>query len=253
MKPGARSFAVAAVQATALYAWGCVPGGAAPGAASPGGFESGTLPLAVHWVRSSAEHRAVFVQVYRDAAEHVREVEVGLPDGRWGVILDADETVLDNSTYQRRLADRGESFSNDTWNAWVREEAATAQPGAPGFIELVRSLGGRVAIVTNRDEEVCDATRRNLAALSIAVDVVLCQQPGERGKGGRFRAVQEGTAAAGIPPLEVVAWLGDNIQDFPGLSQDVRDAPESALDLFGLRYFLLPNPMYGSWERNPVR
>lgn len=206
-------------------------------------------PPAIHWVRSSAEHRAVFLQVYRSASERVRELAFQRQAGTWAVILDADETVLDNSTYQRRLAERGASFSNDTWNAWVREEAATVKPGAADFIELVRRLGGRVAIVTNRDEEVCDPTRRNLDALGIDVDVVLCQAPGERGKEGRFAAVEEGSTPADLPPLDVVMWVGDNIHDFPGMSQDVRDAPAGAFDAFGRRWFVVPNPMYGSWER----
>jgi acid phosphatase len=168
------------------------------------------------------------------------------------VILDADETVLDNSTYQMRLARRGEAFSNETWNDWVREEAAGAQPGAGRFIELVRTLGGRVAVVTNRDEPVCDATRRNLTALGIEVDVVLCQAEGERGKEGRFAAVQQGTTPAGLPPLDVVMWVGDNIHDFPGLDQRVREGPPGPYELFGRRWFVLPNPMYGSWEGNPA-
>ncbi|HET7746393.1 MAG TPA: 5'-nucleotidase, lipoprotein e(P4) family, partial [Vicinamibacteria bacterium] len=73
-------------------------------------------------------------------------------------------------------------------------------------------------------------------------------------KNPRFERVQKGTAAEGLPPLEVLLWIGDNIQDFPGLRQDVvRADPEAALAPFGTRYFAIPNPMYGSWERNPPR
>jgi predicted secreted acid phosphatase len=45
-----------------------------------------------------------------------------------------------------------------------------------------------------------------------------------------------------------VAFLGDNIRDFPGLGQSVREQPDQAFAAFGTRFFLLPNPMYGSWE-----
>lgn len=242
------------LSALALLLTACAGRGAPPGAsaAGPATGEEGSLPPAIHWVRNSAEHRAVFVQVYRDARERLGELARGREPGTWAVVLDADETVLDNSTYQRRLAERGESFSTGTWNAWVREEEATAKPGAAAFVTYARELGGRVAVVTNRDEEVCDATRANLDALGIRVDVVLCQQPGEQGKEARFRAVREGTTPAELPPLEVLLWLGDNIHDFPGLDQEVRNAPPSAIEPFGRRYFLLPNPMYGSWERNPA-
>lgn len=231
----------------ALAGSACAGGASPPAAASVAG--SGAAPAAIHWVRSSAEHDALFVQVYRQAAEAVREAEDAYPDGAWGVILDADETVLDNSEYQRRRAALGLGFTAPTWNAWVREEAAGALPGAADFIALVRSLGGRVAIVTNRDEPVCPSTRRNLDALGIEVDAVLCRQPEASGKDRRFRSVEEGTTAAGLPPLEVLVWLGDNIQDFPGMTQSARDA--AALAPFGERWFLLPNPMYGSWEGLP--
>lgn len=225
----------------------------APDTASPAtAVVSDGLPPAIHWVRNSAEHRAAFVQTYRAAASRVRELADGRERGTWAVILDADETVLDNSPYQVRLAERGAAFDIETWNAWVREEDARVLPGAADFIGLVRSLGGRVAIVTNRDEVVCDPTRRNMDALGVEVDVVLCQAPGESGKEGRFEAVQEGRTHAGLPPLDVVMWLGDNIHDFPGLDQDIRDGDSRPYELFGRRYFLLPNPMYGSWEGNPA-
>lgn len=237
---------------TLIAAGGCASAPAATPAV-PAASGPDAPPAALHWARSSAEHRALFLQVYRDAAAHVGEVAPTLERGAWAVILDADETVLDNSTYQKRLAERGTRFDVATWNAWVREEDAGALPGAAEFIGLVRNLGGRVAIVTNRDEEVCEPTRRNLRALGITVDVVLCQQPGESGKMGRFQSVQAGTTPVSLPPLNVVAWVGDNIQDFPGMDQAARDADESRLRPFGATWFILPNPMYGSWERNPAR
>ena len=66
----------------------------------------------------------------------------------------------------------------------------------------------------------------------------------------RFESVTDGTTPAGLPPLDVVAVLGDNILDFPGMDQSLRREGASAFADFGTRYFVLPNPMYGSWERN---
>ncbi len=63
--------------------------------------------------------------------------------------------------------------------------------------------------------------------------------------------MQDGTALAGLPPLEIVAWVGDNIHDFPGGSQELRGADPRSLADFGVRFFLPPNPMYGSWQGNP--
>lgn len=206
-----------------------------------------SLPNDVKWVRNSAEYRAMTRQVYAVAGDRLLELTRGLPAWRWAVILDADETVLDNSEYQRRLAVAHASFDSKGWTAWVNERAAPAVPGALEFTRLVRSLGGRVAIVTNRSIAECDATRANLRAIGIEADVVLCQQPGEGNKNPRFQRVQSGSAAPGLPALTVVEWLGDNIQDFPWLTQAVR-TDSIALGQFGKRYFVLPNPMYGSWE-----
>jgi 5'-nucleotidase (lipoprotein e(P4) family) len=212
-----------------------------------------TLPPAIHWSRNSAEHAALFRQTYRLAGEKLRGMAAGRAPGSWAVIMDADETVLDNSTYQKERAAIGEGYTSESWNAWVRRIEAAALPGASDFIAAVRTLGGRVAIVTNRTEAVCPETRENFVRAGIVVDVVLCRPPDSSDKNPRFGAVQQGTADADLPPLEVLMWVGDNIQDFPGLGQNLRMMAGPSYGRFGERYFLLPNPMYGSWESNPGR
>ena len=54
----------------------------------------------------------------------------------------------------------------------------------------------------------------------------------------------------GIPRKHELMWIGDNIEDFPDLTQDIRQLPDSAFARFGRDYIVLPNPMYGSWETN---
>ena len=207
----------------------------------------------IHWTRNSAEHKAIFLETYRQAGEQLRTLSRGKPAGRWGVILDADETVLDNSTYQKRRADLDSLYSEASWNAWIAERGATALPGAVDFTRLVRELGGKVVIVTNRDETGCNATRQNLLAVGLTTDLVLCKPAGPSDKNPRFRAVQDGTASPSLPALQVLMWVGDNILDFPMLSQALQDSAATAFSDFGRRFFLLPNPMYGSWERNTYK
>jgi 5'-nucleotidase (lipoprotein e(P4) family) len=172
----------------------------------------------------------------------------------WGVILDADETILDNSDYQSGRAAQGLGYTQESWTAWVRRQAADTLPGAAAFIRGVYGLGGRVVVVTNRWDYECPDTRANLDRLGVGVDLVLCRPSRMAGdKNPRFRSVQEGTADASLPALDVLLWVGDNIQDFPDLTQASALAPAAALADFGSRYIVLPNPMYGSWERNPPR
>lgn len=249
----ARASGVALAGAALALAAGCAPvaPAAAPApSATPAGLAERRLPNDVRWVRGSAEYRALAVQAFRLAEERLPSLAAGRAAGTWAVILDADETVLDNSEYQRRRALVDSGYTSASWAVWVQERAAPAVPGAAAFTQRVRALGGRVAIVTNRAEPLCDVTRANLGDVGIPVDVVLCQAPGEGDKNARFQRVADGTAAAGVPPLAVVAWVGDNIQDFPVLTQAAR-ADTSIYADFGRRFFILPNPMYGSWEGNP--
>ena len=224
---------------------GCATTAPAPPSAPVAVPSVAEVPLEVRWVRRSAEHDALYLQTYRAATEHLRETADTLA-GDWAVVLDADETLLDNSLYQQERAEAGLGYTAESWNAWVRREASPALPGAAAFTDAVRALGGRVVVVTNRDGAVCPETRSNLAAVGVVAAAVLCQTA-EGDKNTRFEAVEAG-GVAGLPALRVVMWLGDNIQDFPALSQDVRGGV--AEQPFGSRYWVLPNPMYGSWTGN---
>ncbi|MSR36506.1 MAG: hypothetical protein EXR95_07680 [Gemmatimonadetes bacterium] len=225
-------------------------GGATPGPASA------QVPAEIHWTRDSAEHDAIFLQVYRAATAQLERAAAGQTSGSWAVILDADETVLDNSEHFRVMAAHDNvapAFDAEAWGGWVREARAPALPGSAAFIARVHSLGGRVVIVTNRIDELCEPTRQNFRNLAIEMDAVLCHTSSSN-KNPRYESVQAGTAAIGLPALTVLMWIGDNIQDFPGLMQpEARARGQAALTEFGVRFFVLPNPMYGSWEGNPIR
>jgi 5'-nucleotidase (lipoprotein e(P4) family) len=200
---------------------------------------------ALHWYRDSAEQRAIYVETFRAAEAAARAASAGLAPRSWGVILDVDETLLDNSEYEWRL--NGALYSAATWNAWVRERAATALPGAREFTHAVHDgLHGQVVLVTNRSAAQCADTEANLQAVGILYDRILCDAVGDGDKNPRFHQVED---VGGVAPLKIVLWMGDNIRDFPDLSQTNPGDPA----LFGTRYFVLPNPMYGSWVKNPER
>jgi 5'-nucleotidase (lipoprotein e(P4) family) len=168
----------------------------------------------------------------------------------WAVIADADETMIDNSGYNKYQDEIGAAYSDSSWRRYVHEESAPALPGAVEFARLVHRLGGHLVVVTNRENSLCDATHSNLTKDSIEADVVLCRTT-TGDKNPRFASVTAGTASPSLPPLKVLMWLGDNIQDFPTLTQKLRDGSDADYSNFGRIYFVFPNPMYGSWERVP--
>jgi 5'-nucleotidase (lipoprotein e(P4) family) len=203
----------------------------------------------VSWVRDAAEFHAVVLQTYRAATGRVEEQAAARTAGSWAVILDADETVINNLQYQIERGRLGLGFTPESWNAWVKRREATPLPGAARFLARVRELGGRIAIVTNRLGSECDDTEAVFRAHALMYDVMLCRPDGTPSdKNPRFAAVERGQAFGLAAPLDVVVVIGDNIHDFPGLSQQTRAGGDAAFGDFGVRFFLVPNPMYGSWQ-----
>jgi 5'-nucleotidase (lipoprotein e(P4) family) len=203
-----------------------------------------TPPAGVFWFRNSAERKAIYVETYRAAGAAARTLSAGLAPRSWAVILDIDETVLDNSDYEKSVDG---IFKQDSWYAWTQKRSAPRLPGAKEFIDLVLDeLHGEVVLITNRKQKECDDTEINLRSQQIRYDRILCDRTGDQDKNARFRQVQQGTPGV-APALKVLLWMGDNIRDFPALSQTAPGDPGE----FGVRYFVLPNPMYGSWMANP--
>ena len=200
------------------------------------------LGLDLRWYQRAAERRGLSLQSYSAATAKVTaRVAAGVP-ASWGVIMDIDETTLNNSAYQRARAELGTGYSPGSWTDWVNKKAATPIDGALAFTKKVKQLGGKVVFVTNRVAATeCAQTEANLAASGFAYDAIHCKQ-GTSDKTARFALVKQS--------MEVVAFVGDNILDFPALTQDVRTQPDTAFADFGDKFFLIPNPMYGSFEKN---
>jgi acid phosphatase len=166
------------------------------------------------------------------------------------VVLDVDETVLDNSAYQARLIRENDSYDSESWNDWCRERRADAVPGALRFTQRADSMGVQVIYLTNRDSVVEAATRDNLDRLGFPVnddpDAVLTQgeKPGWEPKEPRRAWVAE--------RYRVVLLLGDNLGDFVEPADTTLTARQRMADRYerfwGTRWIALPNAQYGSWE-----
>jgi 5'-nucleotidase (lipoprotein e(P4) family) len=211
--------------------------------------------LGIKYMRDSEEYATLTRQVYRLAGEAVTRAASSAAGRRWAVVLDIDETTLDNSTYQLERAAYGLPFADASWNAWVERREAPAVPGVIEFVGQVRRSGGHVGWISNRDTTVVDATRENLKKFGLwNDDDRLClQKTPQHTKAQRRREITTGTGdcAWTSQPVQVVAFVGDQLGDFPASSEQV---PQTGTDTaFGHVCFLLPNPMYGAWERSVTR
>lgn len=230
----------------------------------------------VKWYRDSAEKKASYRQVYNVGSAYVKEwVRQHHPKAKtWGVILDIDETALDNSWYFYQCSSLAANSANFSHFVTIPQKSQ-ALPGVVGFTHLVHQLGGYVSMVSNRDGSYADqsgmtvlqATIDNLKQQQITFDQVIlannksAKHPGD--KNPRFNAVTQGCYnphemvwSNKLPPHPVIAYFGDNIQDFPHLKQATAYAlPDDTHQYakFGDGYFILPNPLYGSWQTNPSR
>ena len=218
------------------------------------------------WTQTAVEYDGVTRGAYRLAGAMM---ERALADSSWtaaleqaeqppsryrdkppAVVLDVDETVLDNSAYQARLIRTDETYDTESWNAWCREREAGAVPGARAFTQRADSMGVQVIYLTNRDSVVEAATRDNLRRLGFPVDdapdAVLTQgeRPGWEPKAPRREWVAE--------RYRVLLLVGDNLGDFvepADTSLAVRERMARRHETFwGTRWIALPNPQYGSWE-----
>jgi 5'-nucleotidase (lipoprotein e(P4) family) len=233
------------------------------------------------WVRNSSEFRAASEIIYRAARD---ALATGLADPAWtaepsqagdlsalppAVVMDIDETVLDNSGPQAEMMLKGTCFDEfpATWDAWIAKRSAPAVPGAAVFIRAARSMKDpsgrpvRVFFITNREcarrgenHSACpqqDDTAANLAALGLGsptlADELLLK--GERPEWESEKLTRRVAVATGY---RIVLNVGDDLADFlPDVRRATvagRDAARCAReDWWGRRWFLLPNPMYGSW------
>jgi len=199
------------------------------------------LPNDIRWIRQSIEYRALCEQLFRQATVAIlRKVKTEKNSDNLAVVVDLDETVLDNSLYQVERWRAGLSFTQDSWSEWVNREEAGLVPGAKEFLKAVRKKGVRVVFVSNRMNKNLEPTRRNLLALEVLApnDLFLLRLDKDDVKEVRRREVNEGKARMKkVGPLKVVGYVGDQMGDFPS-----GQAKE-----FGKTSFLLPNPMYGKW------
>jgi acid phosphatase len=214
---------------------------------------------AILWMQRSAEYQAAARQTYRAAEDALTRA---LEDVNWtaaleqfgdyrdkppAVILDLDETVLDNSPFQARLTRDGKAYSDAGWQAWVAEEAAGSVPGAIEFLKFAHANGVVPVYITKRTCNPADpkdptvAVLRKLDAPFLSANLLCRDRTSDKSP---RRAIAQAT-------YRILLLIGDDFNDFLTAAATVEQR-QRQFDLhqrfFGERWFLLPNPSYGGWE-----
>jgi 5'-nucleotidase (lipoprotein e(P4) family) len=201
---------------------------------------------AVIYQHASAEAYRLFEQGYELARIRLDENLKRAHELPPAVIVDVDETVLDNSPYQVTCAAKGLAFDPVTWTAWCNKASAKALPGAVKFLDHAKAQGCTVFYITNRNEAEKAATVRNLLneGFPFADDAHVMVMGTSSDKTDRRARV----AADHYVALLVGDQLTDMDQRFKARATE-RDlaTPIGIQDSLSRYFVLLPNPMYGTW------
>lgn len=218
------------------------------------------------WMQTSAEYRAICLQTYRFAAARLKErLRVSsLEEGRpWAVVLDLDETVIDNSAFQSFLDRNGLAYSEALWEKWESGYAQEVRlvPGAKAFIGWLESEGIVPVYISNRLEKHRTSTIQALEQLGISTDHI-----DERLLLKTTTSDKTERRATARDMFKVVMLIGDNLRDFSeAFVMPKFDGSDKASRLtavgdrakavdrhqyrFGGDFIVFPNPVYGEWQK----
>ena len=217
--------------------------------------------LSVLYVQTATEFAANNIQTYANAKDALLK---GLEDSSWkaaleqvdnfedkspAIILDVDETVLDNSNFQARTILSGLSYPNG-WAEWVNESNAGAVEGVYDFLHFADKKGVKIYYLTNRLESFREATKKNILKLGLPFeeDAVLLMRSEEnlRDKTDRRKKIANEN--------RIVLIIGDQLTDFISTKEayvfhtERKKLAKKYSDLWGTKWFLITNPTYGRWE-----
>lgn len=231
--------------------------------ASTGAPPQHDLLNAALWMQTSVEYKAAARGAFALARLRLDEA---LADPDWralpdlqgaaardlppAVIVDADETMIDNSPYQAWQVLNDAEFDGESWNAFVEDEISRAVPGALDFARYAAEKSVALFYVTNRDAATKPATLANLRALGFPVDDnIRVMTKYERPD---WPSRKETRMAEVAKTHRVLLLIGDNLGDFTdaygGSPEDRLSFYESNRTRWGREWIALPNPAYGSWE-----
>ncbi len=230
----------------------------------------------IFWVKDSAEYQAVSMQIYSQATA---DIATFVADTSWtampdqivdpqlppAIILDIDQTMVSGAEFQL-IYER--PYSNERRDAWSQENTATAVPGVTEFVAAAKNAGVETFFVTNRpceqresDPEPCpqfQTTLDDLREIGIEVSANQLSLSGQQADWDREKLVRRKLIAESY---RVIMLIGDDLSDFVPCARikvmatchapattESRNADMQKYQLYwGHGWYILPNPMHGSW------
>ena len=212
-------------------------------------FNQDHLIYATIWFQNSPENKALYYQGYNIAKLRLEQFAKAKSQKPKAVVVDIDETMLDNSPFQAQEVIDNKDFTSDFWAEWSALGRAKALPGAIEFSRFCDSLGVTLFYISNRKTNEQESTIRNLDSLGFAFakpEYLLLKENESSKKARREKVSAE---------FDIVMLVGDNLNDFSEVFESRGDdwgvsLVEQYRCEFGNRYIILPNPMYGEWEKD---
>ena len=207
------------------------------------------LTYATIWFQRSPEMKALYYQGYNLAKLRVTEFAKHKTNKPKAVVVDIDETMLDNSPFEAQQIIESKGFTPEMWKRWSDHASAKALPGAVEFTRYCDSLGVAILYISNRGVEEVEKTLKNLDSLGFAFatkDYLFFKEKVSSKKIRRDKASEK---------YEIIMLIGDNLNDLSEVFENRGEdwgtsVVEQNKKEFGNRFIVLPNPMYGEWEKN---
>ena len=213
--------------------------------------------LGLNWIQQSGEYQALSYQAYNAAKVAFDHAKVKKGKKK-AVVVDLDETMLDNSPYAGWQVQNNKPFDSKDWTRWVdaRESKAIADarqsgvvPGAVEFNNYVNTHGGKMFYVSNRkDSNEKAGTIDDMKRLGFngVEDSAFYLKKDKSPKAARFEEIEK-------QGYEIVVYVGDNLDDFGDAiygkqNAERRDFVAQNKAKFGKTFIVLPNPNYGGFE-----
>jgi acid phosphatase len=232
--------------------------------------------LGLLWVKHAAEYAAVSTQVYNTAEMALSRF---IEDTSWSalpgqsdaahlptaIILDVDETSLGHVDFQ---LEHERPFANWKLNSWSSTTIATPIPGVLQFTKAAQDAGVTLFFLTNRPcqaiagiDDPCpqkQTTLDDIIEAGIKTDSDHVMLAGEQPEWDREKLVRRELIAR---THRIIMLIGDDISDFipcmrkkpvapctdPATAAGRKQAIESLRNYWGNGWYILPNPMHGSW------